>query len=156
MNDYIYQKPEAARYNLSLILGSGVLVVEGDKHKQQVSISSHLLLEQKYLTRLLASNYGMVAKFSHPNLTLEFSSSCQNPAFGTAQIRELTEIFIEKSLQVSMTGRFRLVFIQVHHLAPRYLENGKPEGRRHRTHQRSFMVEQDDTRRYWPGWYDTF
>ena len=63
MNDYIYQKPEAARYNLSLILGSGVLVVEGDKHKQQVSISSHLLLEQKYLTRLLASNYGMVAKF---------------------------------------------------------------------------------------------
>jgi len=38
MNDYIYQKPEAGRYNLSLILGDGVLVVEGDKHKQQVSV----------------------------------------------------------------------------------------------------------------------
>ena len=39
VNDYIYQKPEAARYNLSQILGSGILVVEGDKHKQQVSLS---------------------------------------------------------------------------------------------------------------------
>ena len=53
MNSYTYQKPEAARYNLSQILGtgksarvplrvpffkhfSGVLVVEEDKHKQQV------------------------------------------------------------------------------------------------------------------------
>ncbi|KAG6856730.1 hypothetical protein H0H87_001330 [Tephrocybe sp. NHM501043] len=35
MNTNIYQKPEPARYNLSRIVGGGVLVVEGDKHKQQ-------------------------------------------------------------------------------------------------------------------------
>lgn len=37
MNSYIYQKPEGARYNLTRILGNGVLVVEEEKHKQQVS-----------------------------------------------------------------------------------------------------------------------
>ncbi|KAH9483603.1 Cytochrome P450 monooxygenase 205 [Psilocybe cubensis] len=58
MNNNIYQKPESVRYNLGRILGNGVLVVEGDKHKQQ------------------------------------------NPAFGAVQIRELTEIFIEKSIQL--------------------------------------------------------
>jgi cytochrome P450 len=62
MNDNIYQKPESARYNLTRIMGSGVLVVEGDKHKQQRRI--------------------------------------MNPAFGTGQIRELTEIFIAKSLEL--------------------------------------------------------
>jgi len=61
MNDYIYQKPEAARYSLSLILGSGVLIVEGDKHKQQVNLSNHLVFEM--LKRLLASNHGTVDFF---------------------------------------------------------------------------------------------
>ena len=36
MNSYIYQKPEPAQYSLRRILGSGLLVVESDKHKQQV------------------------------------------------------------------------------------------------------------------------
>ncbi|KAG6909595.1 hypothetical protein DXG01_016634 [Tephrocybe rancida] len=58
MNTDIYQKPETARYNLGRIVGGGVLVVEGEKHKQQ------------------------------------------NPAFGPAQIRELTEIFLAKSEQL--------------------------------------------------------
>ncbi|KAF8061719.1 cytochrome P450 [Lyophyllum atratum] len=58
MKTDIYQKPEAARYNLGRVVGPGVLVVEGDKHKQQ------------------------------------------NPAFGPSQIRELTEIFVAKSLQL--------------------------------------------------------
>ncbi|RDB19459.1 hypothetical protein Hypma_013686 [Hypsizygus marmoreus] len=62
MNSNDYQKPEAARYNLSRILGAGVLVVEGDKHKQQRKI--------------------------------------MNPAFGQSQVRELTEIFTEKSIQL--------------------------------------------------------
>lgn len=62
MNSYTYQKTEATRYNLSQILGTGVLVVEEDKHKQQRKI--------------------------------------MNPAFGAAQIRELTEIFIEKSTEL--------------------------------------------------------
>jgi hypothetical protein len=44
MNDYLYEKPESARYNLSQILGSGILVVEGDKHKQQVNLFVHLIL----------------------------------------------------------------------------------------------------------------
>ena len=39
MNNYIYQKPKTARYHLSQILGNGVLVVEEDKHKQQVDNS---------------------------------------------------------------------------------------------------------------------
>ncbi|KAF8645783.1 hypothetical protein AX16_007578 [Volvariella volvacea WC 439] len=62
MNSYIYQKPEGARFNLSEILGNGVLITEEDKHKQQRRI--------------------------------------MNPAFGAAQIRELTEIFVEKSVQL--------------------------------------------------------
>lgn len=36
MNSNTYQKPEAARFGLSRIVGPGVLVVEGEKHKQQV------------------------------------------------------------------------------------------------------------------------
>ena len=35
-NNNIYQKPEVAKYNLSRTLGNGILVVEGDKHRQQV------------------------------------------------------------------------------------------------------------------------
>ena len=74
MNDYLYQKPEPARYNLSQILGSGVLVVEGDKHKQQVSLSLSISCSSKKdLKELLASNYGTVAKFPTRNLILEYS-----------------------------------------------------------------------------------
>jgi hypothetical protein len=47
MNDYLYEKPESARYILSQILGSGILVVEGDKHKQQVNLSVYLILVMK-------------------------------------------------------------------------------------------------------------
>jgi hypothetical protein len=39
MNDFDYQKPEPARWQLGRILGYGVLVVEGEKHKQQVVTS---------------------------------------------------------------------------------------------------------------------
>ncbi|CAA7271444.1 unnamed protein product [Cyclocybe aegerita] len=62
MNSMIYQKPEPARYHLSWLLGNGILVVEGEKHRQQRRI--------------------------------------MNPAFGPAQTRELTEIFIEKSIEL--------------------------------------------------------
>ena len=109
MNDYLYQKPEPARYNLSQILGSGILVVEGDKHKQQVSLSLSISCSSKKdLKRLLASNYGMVANFPTWNLILEYFLYHQNPAFGTAQIRELTEIFVEKSLQVVLSLGFQV------------------------------------------------
>ncbi|KAG6834869.1 hypothetical protein H0H93_006803 [Arthromyces matolae] len=62
MNTNIYQKPESTRYNLGRIVGEGVLVVEGDKHRQQRKV--------------------------------------MNPAFGPAHIRELTEIFTAKSVQL--------------------------------------------------------
>ncbi|KAJ6586472.1 cytochrome P450 [Mycena vulgaris] len=61
-NTHIYQKSAVARYNLGRIVGPGILVVEGDVHKQQRKI--------------------------------------MNPAFGAPQIRELTGIFMEKSIQL--------------------------------------------------------
>ncbi|KAI0779889.1 cytochrome P450 [Fomes fomentarius] len=54
-----YYKPGESRRNLARILGQGVLVTEGEKHRQQRRV--------------------------------------MNPAFGPAQIRELTEIFLEKA-----------------------------------------------------------
>ncbi|KIK04023.1 hypothetical protein K443DRAFT_676331 [Laccaria amethystina LaAM-08-1] len=62
MNHNDYQKPEASRHGLTSIMGAGVLVVEGDKHRQQRKI--------------------------------------MNPAFGPAHVRELTEIFVKKSIQL--------------------------------------------------------
>ncbi|KAF9077281.1 cytochrome P450 [Rhodocollybia butyracea] len=61
-NHPIYQKPEMVRYNLTQILGAGLLVTEGDKHSVQRKI--------------------------------------MNPAFGPSQIRELTEIFVDKSVEL--------------------------------------------------------
>ncbi|KAJ7778733.1 cytochrome P450 [Mycena maculata] len=37
-NSNIYQKPEASRYNLTQMLGPGLLVAEGDEHRQQRKI----------------------------------------------------------------------------------------------------------------------
>jgi cytochrome P450 len=62
MNSDNFQKSEVARSSLARLLGEGILVVEGDKHKQQRKIL--------------------------------------NPAFGPAQIRELAEIFVEKSIEL--------------------------------------------------------
>ncbi|KAF8191593.1 cytochrome P450 [Mycena galopus ATCC 62051] len=61
-NSYIYQKPAPARYNLSRVVGPGVLVTEGDVHRQQRKI--------------------------------------MNPAFGAPQVRELTGIFVQKSVEL--------------------------------------------------------
>ncbi|KAF7341829.1 hypothetical protein MSAN_02038100 [Mycena sanguinolenta] len=61
-NTQIYQKAEASRFSLGRIVGPGILVVEGDIHKQQRKI--------------------------------------MNPAFGALQVRELTDIFIDKSIQL--------------------------------------------------------
>ncbi|KAJ7289289.1 cytochrome P450 [Mycena rebaudengoi] len=61
-NTHIYQKSDMSRYNLGRIVGPGILVVEGDVHKQQRKV--------------------------------------MNPAFGAPQVRELTGIFIEKSIQL--------------------------------------------------------
>jgi hypothetical protein len=97
MNSYIYQKPEGAKYNLSRIVGNGVLVVEGDKHKQQVHLPFGKL-SLIVFTVLSAENNGNIHSFTTCFCFSE--TSHQNPAFGAAQIRELTEIFVEKSIQV--------------------------------------------------------
>ncbi|KAH9917917.1 cytochrome P450 [Epithele typhae] len=57
-----YYKPPESRRNLARLLGQGVLVAEGEKHRQQRRV--------------------------------------MNPAFGPAQIRELTQIFVEKSMNL--------------------------------------------------------
>lgn len=41
MNSYIYQKPAASKYNLTRIVGGGVLVAEEDVHRQQVCVYLH-------------------------------------------------------------------------------------------------------------------
>ena len=58
--------------------------------------------KQKSLTGIFSVGlwYGQL-KFRTPVLFLNISFFYhQNPAFGNAQIRELTEVFVEKSLQV--------------------------------------------------------
>ncbi|KAJ2913200.1 hypothetical protein MD484_g7214, partial [Candolleomyces efflorescens] len=62
MNSNIYQKPDFFRYYLSEVVGQGLLVVEGDTHKNHRRV--------------------------------------MNPAFGAAQIRELTDVFVEKSIEM--------------------------------------------------------
>ena len=51
-NNYVYQRPEPARYHLSQTPSSGILVVEGDKHKQQLSLSIHFMFETNILKTL--------------------------------------------------------------------------------------------------------
>lgn len=62
MNSQTYQKPAQSRFFLSRVLGDGVLVTEGSKHREQRKV--------------------------------------MNPAFGASQIRELTETFVEKALEL--------------------------------------------------------
>ncbi|KAI0357855.1 cytochrome P450 [Trametes cingulata] len=57
-----YQKPAQAQRALARLLGQGVLVTEGEQHRQQRRI--------------------------------------MNPAFGPSQIRELTETFLEKAMEL--------------------------------------------------------
>ncbi|KAF7288855.1 Cytochrome P450 [Mycena chlorophos] len=58
----IYQKSDGARFSLGRLVGPGILVVEGEQHRQQRRI--------------------------------------MNPAFGAPQVRALTSIFVDKSLQL--------------------------------------------------------
>ncbi|KAH7929281.1 cytochrome P450 [Leucogyrophana mollusca] len=74
-----YQKPEQVRYNLSQILGEGVLFVEGAQHRQQRRI---------------------MVKINSNNVHIPTDTSHQNPAFGPAQIRGLTEVFLAKSIKL--------------------------------------------------------
>ena len=119
---------------------------------------SFLCSSQKNLKGLLASDYGTVANLSARNPTPEFSLYHQNPAFGPVQIRELTEIFVEKSLEVVLSLGFQASIYSkyIGHLAPRCLGSRKPESRWYSPHRCSLMVEQNDTRCHRPGWYALF
>ncbi|KAF9559591.1 cytochrome P450 [Agrocybe pediades] len=62
MHSIDYQKPEPLIYHVQRIVGQGLLLVEGDVHKQQRKIL--------------------------------------NPAFGPMQIRQLTQIFVDKAIEL--------------------------------------------------------
>ena len=100
VNSYIYQKPEASRYSMSLLIGHGLVVVEEDKHKQQVRLPFG-----KFISNCIHGTFsGKLWQylFIHHFLCCFSDTTHQNPAFGAAQIRELTEIFVEKSIQARM------------------------------------------------------
>ncbi|KAJ7224918.1 cytochrome P450 [Mycena haematopus] len=63
-NSEIYQKPPMVRFNMTLMLGKGLLVAEDEEHTKLVRINS-------------------------------------SPAFGLSQIQGLTQLFVDKSLELS-------------------------------------------------------
>ena len=63
MNSYVYQKPEATRYGMSLIIGNGLVVVEEDKHKQQVHLPFANFSVILFII-LSAENYGNIHSFT--------------------------------------------------------------------------------------------
>jgi len=62
-NSYIYQKPEMARYHIGQVLGTGLLVNEEDKHKQQVHLPFGNL-SLIVFTVLSAESYGNIHSFT--------------------------------------------------------------------------------------------
>lgn len=74
MNNYIYQKPASAKYNLSTVVGGGVLVAEADVHRQQVGTS--LLFScsgEIYAILGVAKDYGMLEALpSSPHFLASF------------------------------------------------------------------------------------
>ncbi|CAG7850455.1 SubName: Full=Related to Cytochrome P450 {ECO:0000313/EMBL:CCA72147.1} [Serendipita indica DSM 11827] len=77
-NSAIYHKPYEARYSLSRLLGRGLLFAEGNEHRRQ--------------RRIMASTF--LADI------MNLSDMPQNPAFGTLNIRDMTEIFLSKSAEL--------------------------------------------------------
>jgi len=63
MNSYIYQKPKGLRYSLGRILGDGILIVEEDKHKQQVHLPCGNLSLILFMV-LSAENNGNIHSFA--------------------------------------------------------------------------------------------
>ena len=62
MNNYTYQKPSHAKYNLTTIVGGGVLVAEEDMHRRQVG-SNRPFFDRFSPTCLFffaAENHGMI------------------------------------------------------------------------------------------------
>ncbi|EED77437.1 predicted protein [Postia placenta Mad-698-R] len=80
-----YPKPERTRRDLTEILGNGLVVAEGELHRREVSyIINDVVSSADGQSHSAAQDYG----------------KAHNPAFGPAQIRELTDIFVEKAQQL--------------------------------------------------------
>ncbi|KAG7086399.1 hypothetical protein E1B28_002354 [Marasmius oreades] len=84
MNHYDFQKPDMMRQALVEIFGDGLLLTEEEKHKFQrrVMVRPPTAIDE---IRQLNSYFFLLI---------------QNPAFGPAQIRQLTTIFVDKALQL--------------------------------------------------------
>lgn len=119
-----YRKPMLSKYTLSTILGPGgsssesecslidtpigVLVADGEQHKLQASCQ-HSHLSPPLANLITASGYGQLSSWSGSTRWAEFIPG-QNPAFGPAQVRELTGIVFEKSTQVTLVITYFLCF----------------------------------------------
>ncbi|KAJ7224933.1 cytochrome P450 [Mycena haematopus] len=79
-NSEIYQKSPMVRFNMTLMLGKGLLVAEDDEHTKlrKIMVRTHPLL-----------------------FFIMLHDSFQSPAFGLSQIQGLTQLFVDKSLELS-------------------------------------------------------
>jgi hypothetical protein len=83
MHHEIYHKPDFIRNELIRLMGEGVLVTEGDKHRNQ--------------RRLMNPAFGPGILFNliyHPSISTPFTSA--------GQVRDLTGIFLDKANEVSV------------------------------------------------------
>ncbi|CDO75988.1 hypothetical protein BN946_scf184922.g1 [Trametes cinnabarina] len=79
-----YPRPEENANVFKQLLGRAILLVKGEEHKQQAGQlpMSYSATRLCYVVNAIEENHGM------------------NPAFGPAQVRDLTEIFVQKSQEV--------------------------------------------------------
>lgn len=102
-----FQKPDETRNFLTRLLGAGVLVTEGEQHRQQVG--RYLLAEipklmtYRFFASFTAKGHGSSDThcfFVRAEPDHDRFLCIQNPAFGPVQIRGLTPIFNDISLKV--------------------------------------------------------
>ncbi|KAJ7184735.1 cytochrome P450 [Mycena filopes] len=99
----IYQRPALVRRVLGNgVLGAGLLTIEGEEHRNLVSIPSCRLSLCGNLSAGLQRKI-MVSKSWDPSAFQLDQYEChpaKNPAFGTPQMRELGAIFMEKAAKL--------------------------------------------------------
>ncbi|KAH9483579.1 Cytochrome P450 monooxygenase 205 [Psilocybe cubensis] len=84
MNNYEFLKPNPNIYIFKRILGDGLVFADGDVHKKQVSTFCH-----KTTSREILHLYLDYATLNYCRL--------KNPGFAPQQIREVTDLFVEKT-----------------------------------------------------------
>ena len=79
----------------------GLVVVEGEKHRKQVSSIIYNPSHFDLSPSLLASHHGAVyMALGNPSPVIAQRASAQNPAFGHGQLRSFTPIFNQKATEV--------------------------------------------------------